>query len=217
MTQIINWPYPIYSGEVGLNLVSQSRAATGSIAGFRQVVGGGAQRWSFTMDFNTLRPEWIPVYRAALAKGRGRIGVWRIPVRDRYAPKPGPEGLPGVTRVFHNNGSPFGSGAGYRSLGPPALISVEAGKTRATAPAILREYLYAGMYFGLGDDLHICLGYEGDDIKFEPSARRTHKNQNITLRPSLIARLAEDTAGDITLSMGRWGRPQIDFIEHVLR
>jgi hypothetical protein len=213
---IIAWPYPIYSGDVGLNLVTQNRSPGSALSGFTQVVGGGGQRWAFTMDMNTLRPELIPVYRATLAKADGRLGIFRIPVRDKYAPKPGEEGLPGVSRVFHHTGAAFHTGAGYSVRGPDIRATVSVGQTSFEASELTRVYLGPGMYFGLGDDLHICTRHEGDRIHFKPGARRNHTSRMISLRPSLIARFEDDTTGALALDMGKWGRPQVSFIEHVL-
>lgn len=214
--EIIAWPYAIYSGEVGLNLVTQNRSPGSSLSGFTQVIGGGGQRWAFSMDTNTLRPELIPVYRATLAKADGRLGIFRIPVRDRYAPKPGDDGLPGVSRVFHSTGAAFNSGAGYLIKGPDIRATMEAGATSFEASELARTYLGPGMYFGLGDDLHLCTRHREGRIEFKPGARRAHASRSISLRPSLIARLQDDASGGLSLDMGHWGRPQISFIEHVL-
>lgn len=218
---IIPWPYAIYSGEVGLNLVTQNRSPGSSLSGFTQVIGGGGQRWSFTMDLNTLRPELIPVYRATLAKADGRLGIFRIPVRDKYAPKPGEEGLPGRSRVFHSSGAAFNSGAGYTITGPDIIAPLITPGVDWFAPeagdaALVFKYIGPGMYFGLGDDLHLCTRHVGDRLYFKPAARRRHRNRLISLRPVLIARLEDDTSGALSLDLGRWGRPQISFIEHVL-
>lgn len=213
---LIAWPYAIYSGEVGLNLVTQTRSPGSSLSGFTQVIGGGGQRWSFTMDMNTLRPELIPVYRATLAKADGRLGIFRIPVRDKYAPKPGADGLPGVSRVVHSNGAAFSSGAGYTVRGPDIRATVDAGGTSFAADATTLTFLGPGMYFGLGDDLHICTRQAAGRIQFKPNARRQHISRAISLRPVLIARMQDDTSGALSLDLGLWGRPQISFIEHVL-
>ena len=217
MTQtIINWPYPIYSGEVGLNLSTLTRSSSNSLSGFSQVIGTGVSRWNFTMDFNTIHTQLIPMYRATLAKADGRIGIFRIPVRDRFQPKPDADGLPGRTRLFHSNGVPFSSGAGYQRMGVPIRASVEAGKNRFAASDTVLSFLYPGMFFGLGDDLHVCVAREAGEIVFKPSARRVHINRQISLRPVLIARLIDDGSGALALEMGRWGRPSIQFIEEVL-
>ncbi len=219
--EIIAWPYAIYSGEVGLNLVTQNRSPGSSLSGFTQVIGGGGQRWSFTMDLNTLRPELIPVYRATLAKADGRLGIFRIPVRDKYAPKPGEEGLPGRSRVFHNSGAAFNSGAGYTINGPAIRAPLlEPGENffepNALDAPLVFKYLGPGMFFGLGDDLHMCTHHAAQRLYFKPAARRRHRSTPISLRPVLIARLEDDTSGALSLDFGKWGRPQISFIEHVL-
>lgn len=213
---MIAWPYAVYSGEVGLNLVTQNRSPGSSLSGFTQVIGGGGQRWAFTMDTNTLKPALIPVYRATLAKADGRLGIFRIPVRDKYAPKPGAEGLPGVSRVVHSSGAAFNTGAGYTIRGPTIRATVDAGGTSFEADAVTLAYLGPGMFFGLGNDLHICTRHEWGRLHFKPGARRDHSDRPISLRPSLIARLADDTSGALALDGGKWGRPQISFIEHVL-
>jgi hypothetical protein len=213
---IVTWPFYVYSGEVGLTLVEQSRSVSQTLGGFAQVVGSGAQRWQFTMDANTLKPEWIPGYRAAIAKVRGRLGLFRIPIRDRFQPKPDANGLPGRTRLTHSSGVTFSSGAGYRRQGVPIMASCEVGATAFTADATTRAFLYPGMYFGLGEDLHIVKQVEDDQILFEPAARRKHSQRLISLRPTLIARMADDASGRIGLELGRWGRPSITLVEHVL-
>jgi hypothetical protein len=214
--EIIAWPYAIYSGDVGLNLVTQNRSPGSSLSGFTQVIGGGGQRWAFTMDANTLRPELVPVYRATLAKADGRLGLFRIPVRDRYAPKPGPDGLPGANRVLHSSGAAFSTGAGYIIRGPDIRATVGQGETSFAADELTRTYLGPGMYFGLGEDLHLCTHHKDGEVHFKPAARRNHSSRLISLRPSLIARLEDDTTGALALDMGFWGAPRISMIEHVL-
>lgn len=215
---ILQWPFAIYSGEVGINLVTQNRSGGASLSGLTQIAGKPVQLWSFTMDTNTLHPKVVRLFRATLARARGRRSIFRVPIRDpRYEAKPrtGAE-LPGPVRIRHSHGAPFSSGASYRINGNNARVTVNQGETEMTTNEDIRDHMAKGVFFGIGGDLHVCTGVDGETVHFEPAARRNHFTNQISFRPSLYARLTDDRSGSLALEQGRWGASRISFIEEVL-
>lgn len=216
-TRIIQWPYGIYSGDVGINLMTRNRTGGVSLSGLSQVVGGPVQRWVVSMDMNTLHPKLVREYRATIARAKGRRNIFRMPIRDpRYEVKPRGGGLPGRVALMHSHGAPFSSGAGYSYQGDEARVSVAVGRSTMTVQDHVADYMAKGTYFGINSDLHLCIAVSGNKIEFEPAARRDHNDAAISFRPSLYVRLQDDESGFMRLDQGWFGRPSLRFIEEVL-
>ena len=213
MPTVIPWPFPLYSGEAGLNLDSFTRTPGRTLSGLRPVVGTAVQLWSFRMNMNTLNPNIVRQYRAAVATARGEEVRFRVRVRDQYAPPPNEAGLPGRISVFHSNGTPFSTGAGYRHSGIEIPLTLTRGARTVRVPDEALPFLTRGVYFGLGDDLHIVTRISGGEMEFEPAARRNHDGELLNLRPHLIARFAERETGQLLLRDNKFGAPTVNFVE----
>jgi len=213
MAEVIAWPFPLYSGEAGLNLESFSRTPGRTLSGFSPVVGTAVQLWSFRMNMNNLNPNIVRQYRAAIASGRGEEVRFRIQVRDDYAPSPTAEGLPGRISVFHRRGAPFSTGAGYRHRGIEIPLNINRGARSVAVPDQALPFLTRGVYFGLGSDLHIVSSVIGNRMEFEPAARRSHVDELLNLRPHLIARFTDRETGQALFRDNRFSAPSVSFVE----
>ena len=213
MAATIAWPFTLFSGEAGFHLVSSSIQPEQSLSGLRPVLGTAVQLWRFRMNMNTLKPESVRSYRAALAEGRGPQQVYRIPVVDQYEPKPNADGLPGENVTFHSNGAPFSNGAGYLHQGEEIKATCVRGARSFVADETTRAFVTRGAYFGLGQDMHVCTRVEGNRVYFEPAARRNHTNVDISLRPSISARLIDENQGADLYGDNKFVAPTLEWIE----
>lgn len=216
---IIDWPFGLSPRTPSLRLINQTRSAGESITGFEQVADPASQRWALTLEFNTLKREFILPFRAMIAKARGRANVFRVPIPDSWLwPDDAAIGI--VKRTSRADRWPDVADAGA-ATDIAATISGLTGQTSAAVnfSAILEPELviFPGHYFGAGDDLHIItdLSWAGSTatITFEPSFRRDHTGSAFKLRPSLICRMAADESGEHPLEWGKRTAPVLELVE----
>lgn len=215
---IVEWPHPKLSPRlINLRIVEQTRSSGESITGFEQVAEGITQRWAFTLEFNNLKREVIPSYRAMLARLRGRANVLRVPVFDRHFWPA--DALLGLGRVPHSDGTPFSDDAEYLTTDVEGL-TVTATKGSKSITVDFEGYGQAfdgGLYFGVEDETYIATSvlWSGSvaTIEFEPALRQDHTAARFRLRPRLIMRKKADAGGELALERGIIGAPSLELEE----
>ena len=130
---IISWPAGLAPRRVDLRPINQTRSANKSISGFTQVADSITGRWGYTLEFNTLKRLQVLPYRALLAQLEGRGNVVRVPVFDRQL-------FPTDAEIAATISGTKGDATANVNL---AVLPGASGK------------LFAGHYFGAGEDLHI--------------------------------------------------------------
>ncbi len=193
----LDWPSVLVPHTIDLFPIEQTRSANRSLSGFQQVTEGVTGRWGYVLKFATLAPAGVLAFRGLKAALRGRSQSVKVPVFD-------PGMWPTDAEIT-------------------ASISGTAGDTTATVnlssvPSPSTK-LFAGHYFGAGDDLHIIksTAWSGSaaSITFWPALRSNKSGAAFKLRPSIICRLSDDLSGRHPLERGRLTAPTLELEEFI--
>lgn len=203
---------------INLRLINKTRSAGESVTGFEQVAASISQRWAFSLEFNTLRLNMVPSYRAMIASLEGRANALRVPVFDQHFwPSDAVLGL--VATVPHSDGTPFGDGSKY-AIGDISGVTVTAEKGVKLITVDFGNYgpiFDGGLHFGVEDETYLSttVTWAGSvaTIGFQPSLRQDHTAARFRLRPRLITRLAADEVGEHPLERGLITAPTLELVE----
>lgn len=215
---IIEWMHPRLSPKIiDLRIINQTRSAGESVTGFEQVVSGVQARWAFSLEFNNLKRETIPSYRAMIASLEGRANALRVPVFDpKFWPS---EEVLGIALVPHSDETPFGDGGLYLANDVSGITAtgLAGSKEIEIDFGSYGEVFDAGLYFGIEDETYISTSviWAGSvaTIKFAPGLRQDHTAAIFRLRPRLIMRLAGDDVGGHPLDRGIITAPSLELVE----
>ena len=202
---------------INLRLINQTRSAGESITGFEQVGAAITPRWAFSLQFNNLKRELIPPFRAMVASLEGRSNALRVPVFDpRFWPS---DALIGIASVPHSDGTPFGDDAlyGTTDIDGVTATGLKGSKTLVVDFGSYGQIFEGGLYFGVEDEAYLSSSVVWDGsvatIKFKPGLRQDHTAGKVRLRPRLLMRLADDESGSLSLERGIIGAPTLDLVE----
>lgn len=226
MTIEILWPERLSPRVVTMQLIGQSRSLSTSISGVRQVASAVAQRWRLTLDFNTLKREEVLAFRSLIAQFEGRLNYCRVPVWDKRLESPTilgslSNGVP-YEGSPHSDNTEFSDGSIYVSSSVALdSVSAQSGSRQFDADlSDIGDVLVSGHYVGIGDHVYMVtsVDYNGEEstLSVMPSLRQTYTDADLTMRPTLICRLTDDSIGDLPLDMGLRGSPSLDLEEIVL-
>lgn len=212
---LMEWPATLDPAIITVIPPGEVLSTGKALSGSTQEVPARRPPFGVTLDFSNLFDSQVLAWRAMAAHlaARGRV---RVPLFDALEPS---DAQIGAATSLHSDGTPFSDGTPYaRTDIAGVTASVAAGMRNASID--FGDYgpiLKAGQYFNLGDDPHIAKAvfYEGSvaSIQFESAAKRTHSNVVVSLRASMIAKLADGQTGAIALDYGRYGAPQIELVE----
>lgn len=224
---IYDWPATLAPQGSGFNRRGMTVGGPNSLTGRTQVGSIDAGYWIASLTgFRTDRKERVKAYRAVLALLEGGAHQIRVPVFDcRQAPWPLDSNGKPVTSagdVQFSDGSVLDDGT---SLWQPVIVAETVGatalrSTRITIDMVRSADLAGGEYFSLGDRLYL--------VRQVLSATGTQKTLGIWPplreavpdgtpanfdRPSCVMRLTDEAQGDLSLDYGRYGFPDLSFVE----
>lgn len=217
MSNIFDWPATLVPRHIDIRPPRKTAGLTTSLTEFSQAVPVIRPPFAITMEFDTLTGGEILAWRAIMALVEGRANLLRVPLFDMWFGATNAQIGAGV--VPHSDGSYFSDGAGYLTddlVG--VVVSGVQGQRHITADfGAYGQLLEGGLYFGLGDQPYIAGGVEWNGsvatIRCSPTLRHTYVDQPLRLRPSMIARLKDDDAGELRLQNMRHGTPTLELVE----
>lgn len=213
---IFDWPATLTPQKVD---VRPPRETVGnkSLSGVSQVVPSIRPPFGLALEFGNLFDSEVLAYRALLASLEGRANTVRVPLFDLWYRASDVE--IGAGAVTHSDGTAFSDGALYLTDDlSGVLVTGSQGQRNITVDfGDYGQVLQGGLYFGLGDRPYIAqaVWWEGSlaTIRCSPTLRRTYTDEPLKLRPTMLAQLVDDNAGNHPLQRGRWTAPALEFVE----
>lgn len=224
---VYDWPLRLGARGIAFNPRGQTLSGPPSLKGQSQVASVDAGYWIASLDqIPTAIPAKVKLFRALTALLEGGAHQIRVPAFDcTQAPWPIVGGVPltsydDVTYdddSEHDDDTPF-----YQ---PVIDIVAAAAAARATALDItinLAGDLIGGELFTSGDNrLHVIKRIDpltsGGDYRISiwpPLREAIEEPVRLNFdRPVCLMRLASEQAADLSLAMGRFGMPDMTFIE----
>jgi hypothetical protein len=211
------WPASLEPTNVQVRPPRKTVGLNTSLSEFTQAVPAIRPPFGLTLEFSDLFGDEVLAYRAALALFEGRANTVRVPLFDLWFAASDAE--LGAGGSPHSDGASFSDGALYL-VDDLAGVTVNGTQGDRTITADFGSYgrlLQGGLYFGLGDHPYIATGvwWSGSiaTIRFSPSLRTDYVDVPLKLRPTMIAGLADDDTGQLTLQRGRYGAATLDLVE----
>lgn len=228
----IYWPSILLPQEVTPHLMPMSGFGPPSSGGLRQVVSNDAGFWQMTLGGVPIRTaDQVREWRWLVAAGQGGIEDIIVGLFDcRQAPRPfAGRGVEDVG-IPHSDGSTFSDGAGYSQSLVRMTLHADAAlrATSITVNIIIAGRVKRGMFFSIGDRLHIItsaptISVAGGDLgagqrisfNFLPPLREAVTAGDVVEmgKPKATMRLASADAGRLTLRTGRFGDPDVELVE----
>lgn len=214
---IFDWPATLVPRHITIRPPRKTAGLSTSLTEFSQAVPVIRPPFDLTMEFDALTGREILAWRAIMALVEGRANLLRVPLYDMWFRATDAQIAAGV--VPHSDGSYFSDGAGYLTddLAGVLVSGVQGQRTITADFGSYGQLLEAGLYFGLGDHPYIASGvsWAGSvaTIRCSPTLRDDYDNQPLRLKPSIIARLKDDDAGDLRLQNMRHSTPILELVE----
>lgn len=214
---IFDWPATLVPRHITIRPPRKTAGLSTSLTEFSQAVPVIRPPFDLTMEFDALTGREILAWRAMMALFEGRANLLRVPLYDMWFRAT--DAQIGVGVVPHSDGSYFSDGAGYLTddLAGVLVSGVQGQRTITADFGSYGQLLEAGLYFGLGDHPYIASGvrWVGSvaTIRCSPTLRDDYDNQPLRLKPSIIARLKDDDAGDLRLQNMRHSTPTLELVE----
>lgn len=198
-----------------------------SFSGKKQMVASDAGYWVGTMsDFPVVTTDQILEWRGIIADLQGGLEDIVISPFDHLR-APVHSGLPPVIAdIPHSDGSFFSDEAGYSQSTIKVTLSAGLGLRATSAVLNIQEAgpIKRGMYFSVYDGVRPSMyvitkppEIEGNvaNIRFLPPLRApvAAGGEVDFADPKLVMNLASADSGELSLDMGRWGRPSIELQE----
>lgn len=222
---VVEWPRELAPRAVSFNLRGEVSRGGVSLTNRTQVAVIDAGYW--VAEYSAVpveTPERVKLYRRVRAKMRGGGGLVAVPVFDQEnAPWP-VEGIWSAPSTGFTDGTQFSDGFGFFEPAIQVTASADAAirATTITAEVAAAGEIVGGEYFSVRDRLYqieevldvavtsseqtwlIKPGLraaiaDGDDLNFD--------------RPTCLMQLAEPGADDLDLEVGRYGFPDLSFVE----
>ena len=214
---IFDWPATLVPRHITIRPPRKTAGLSTSLTEFSQAVPVIRPPFDLTMEFDALTGREILAWRAMMALVEGRANLLRVPLYDMWFRATDAQIGAGV--VPHSDGSYFSDGAGYLTddlVG--VLVSGVQGQRTITADfGSYGQLLEAGLYFGLGEHPYIASGVTWTGtvatIRCSPTLRDDYDGQPLRLKPSIIARLKDDDAGNLRLQNMRHSTPTLELVE----
>lgn len=232
---IYDWPPTLKLFGVGFNQRGMTLSGPISLTGRSQTSAADAGYWIASYGkVWALEKSTVLTFRALRALLEGGTNQVRVPVQD-FAQQPwvlDGSGNPIMTanEVPHDDGVLFDNLTGYdgipiyvKSVGDAAV-----GATRITGDFLLSGTIYGGEYFSVGDRLYIIRSVLSAETISSPAPTRVRRSLFIWPRlreavpsgtelnfynPVCRMRLASDGEMDLNLDLGRFGSPDVQFVE----
>jgi hypothetical protein len=229
---MINWPTKLAPRDLSANINPRNTKGTTNSEGVTQSISGRSAIWMVKYKGVAVPPSKVKLWRAIQIQAEGTVNPLVIPL---YEPNRAPVasgapafGIWGDQRrstgkgIPHSDGTFFSDGTGYAPGGAGGTLNAPIPRGGVTATiAMGKKKLEAGTIFSIGVRAYmvkevLTVSYDGIHyIKFGPNAREAvASGSHVEFdEPRLKVRLASDTEMDIELMLGRWGFPDVSFIE----
>jgi len=215
---MINWAHHALAPKViDLRISNQTRTGGASLTGFEQVNYAITQRWAASLEFNNLKRQTIPAYRAMIAALQGRANVLRVPVFDqRFWPS---DAVLGLGEIAFSDGGIFSDGGEFitNDIEGITATGLKGEKSISIDFGDFGEVISGGLYFGIDDQTYLAIEVDWTGsvaaITFEPSLRKDYTAGMVKLRPICLMRLANDEVGSHPLDMGIVTAPSLALTE----
>lgn len=220
--EIFDWPANLIPTDITIHAPHDTAGLTTSVNGAVQAKPVIRPPFKVTLEFETLFGAEVLAWRAIIGSLEGRSNRLRIPLFDLWFAAKKRQIAAG--RVPHWDGTGFSDGTLYSTddLEGVTVTAVQ-GQRNITADfagyagADLNALLQAGLYFGLHDQPYLATQVFWDGsvatIRTNPTMRHAYADQELRLRPVMIAGLVDDKGGTLTLKRGRWGGPSLELEE----
>lgn len=214
---IFDWPATLVPTNIMVRPPRKTVGLSTSLSEATQVVPAIRPPFGLTLEMQDLFGDEVIAYRAVLALFEGRANKVRVPLFDLWFAAR--DRAISAGRVPHSDGTLFSDGAAYVTDDiSGVVVSGSQGDRMITADfGDYGQLLQGGLYFGLGDHPYIAQGvwWEGSVavIRCSPTLRMDYAGEPLKLRPTMIAGLPDDDAGQLMLQRGRWGSATLDLVE----
>lgn len=225
---IYDWPSVLGPRGVAFNKRGQTVAGPPSLTGRTQVASLDAGYWvAGYRGVNAGGASRVRAYRALTALLEGGAHQIRVPVFD-VAQAPWPLDSAGnpitsVSQVAHSDDALFSDLTGYAQSSIDAYLT-SAAALRATSVAVAFRNAGTrggGEYFSIGDRLYLVRAVLADDgagnltLAIWPPLREAAASGAVLNfdRPVCRMRLASESSADLDLDWGRFGFPDMAFVE----
>ncbi|SCW61854.1 hypothetical protein SAMN02927924_01703 [Sphingobium faniae] len=214
---IFDWPATLLPRHISIRPPRKTAGLTTSLTEFTQAVPVIRPPFGLTMEFDAIFGSDVLAWRALIALLEGRANAVRVPLFDLWYRASDTQIGGGI--VSHSDGAYFSDGAGYLTNDlSQVLVTGVQGQRHITADfGPYGRLLEAGLYFGLGDHPYIATGVTWNGtvatIRCSPTLRIDYSNQQLRLKPDMIARLTNDDGGELMLRNLRHGTPTLELEE----
>lgn len=228
MVQVYDWPSGLRVRSPGFQPRGMTVQGPVSLTGGSQSHSVDSGYWIATLAFiPAVTPTAVRVFRALRALLEGGANHIRVPVKDgANAPWPlDGNGRPitsAAAAVFDDDDATFDDGSGFAQ---PVIAAVLAEDAALRATSVTIDFVNAGTimggeYFSIGDRLHVIKavlaesGTEKTVAIWPPLREAAPAGRDVEFdAPKCRMRLADDAASDLTLDLGRFGFPDLSFVE----
>lgn len=216
---ILDWPATLTPQDVQILPPRRTAGLSRSLSGFTQAVPVIRPPFGLTLTFGNLFGDEVLAWRALIAGLEGRANCVRVPVFDLWF-RASQEQLH-AGGAAHSDGTAFSDGALYLTddLVGVTVTGVQGQRNISVDFGDYGQLLQAGLYFGLGEHLHIAqaVWWTGSvaTIRCSPTLRQDYADAPLRLKPTVIARQTSDDGGALTLIRGRYGAPTLQLEEAV--
>jgi hypothetical protein len=224
---MIYWSSLLIPVEVMFRIKPMLVTGPTTFSGRKQMVASDAGYWVGALsDFPVVTTDQVLEWRGIIADLQGGLEDVVIGPFDHLR-APVHSGLPPVIGgIRHSDGSLFSDGSGYSqsSIKVRSKTSLALRATSATLTIDEAGPLKRGMYFTVYDGIRPSMymitkppEVEGNTatVRFLPTLRApvSAGDEVDFADPKLVMNLASPDGGELSLDMGRWGRPSIELQE----
>lgn len=226
---VIYWPMMFAPAGISANVNPRNVRGSTALSGHTQVVGSRNALWEVRFMDLFVRPENVLLWRALQYHAMGMIHPLVIPLLEGYripqrigAPPRDVWSNPDMPEpVPHSDASLFSDQSGYYQPSNSAVLASALARGASSAVIDMRgSALHVGHYFSIGDRAYVVRKIDEvagsvHSIQFAPTARETAPaGASVEFdRPRLKVRLRSDAEMSLDLTMGRYGRRDIQFVE----
>lgn len=215
---LFGWDASLAPQAISFGRRGMSISGPASLSGRTQVAQYDAGYWVATLSrMNAVDPAHIKAYRRLFALQEGGAHAVMVPVFDRVnAPWPVPGTYSSTTRF--SDGTTFSDGTEFLDFGIIVALSGahSARSTQITVTATTIGTLVGGEYFSIGKYLYqLTEPISATVWKIWPPLRADHAaGAEINFDwPQCPMRLMNEGDDDLKLEYGRYGFPDLNFIE----
>ena len=214
---IFDWPGNLVPQDITIDPPSKTAGLSTSLSDFVQVVPVIRPPFMMTLDFGNLFQDEVIAWRAMMALFEGRANQVRVPLFDLWFRASDAQIHAGS--VSFSDGSSFSDGALWLTddLSGVTVTGAQGDRIITADFGAYGQLLQGGLYFGLGEHPYIAqqVWWAGSvaTISCSPTLRTAYVAEPLKLKPTMVARKAEDLGGRLKLNRGRFGGPSLDLVE----